>query len=278
MLLHDVLATYVATHEYGVSAGHAECMYYSLVVWEKWAARPLTVADLTDETLNGFLDWYRVNRKPDTVRTRRGNLLILWHWAFQEGHTDVAPRRVRKLRPIARMPSAWTIDEVKSLLATAEALPGCFHRTKRRRSAWWGSLVRTAYDTGLRLADLLAVANVAIQDRMVVLQHKTGRYVFVQVRPATLAAIDQTMADESRELVWPLWCGRQTFYEHFKAIVQAAQIRPGTFRWLRRTAATQVETVQAGAGTALLGHASRSTTEQWYLDRSQLAHPPLPPW
>jgi hypothetical protein len=35
--------------------------------------------------------------------------------------------------------------------------------------------------------------------------------------------------------------------------------------------------VQPGSGTVLLGHASRATTEAWYIDRSQLARPPLPP-
>ena len=277
MNLTDVLAQYIATHEYGVSAGHAECMHYSLVVWQKWAGRPLTVADLNDETLNGFLDWYRANRKPDTVRTRRGNLLILWHWAFHEGLTDVAPRRVRRLRPIQRMPTAWTIAEIRTLIATAEALPGFLFRTARRRAAWWSSLIRTGYDTGLRLADLISLPATAVQGQMMVVQHKTGRYVAVSVRPATLAAIDQTLADEPREMIWTLWCGRQTFYERFKEIVADAGIRPGTFRWLRRTAATQVEIVAPGRATELLGHASRSTTEAWYIDRGQLGTAPLPP-
>jgi hypothetical protein len=60
-------------------------------------------------------------------------------------------------------------------------------------------------------------------------------------------------------------------------LVRSTRDRPGTFRWLRRTAATQAERVQPGSGTTLLGHASRSTTEAWYIDRSQLQMPPLPP-
>jgi monovalent cation:proton antiporter-2 (CPA2) family protein len=78
-------------------------------------------------------------------------------------------------------------------------------------------------------------------------------------------------------LVWPLWGRREAFYRHFARVVVAANIRPGTFRWLRRTAATQLERIEPGRGTELLGHASRSTTEQWYLDKSQLGTPPLPP-
>ena len=277
MLLTELLSQYLANHEYGVTAGHAKQLFYSVVVWQKWAGRPLRVADFTDEGLNGFIDWYRSCRKPDTVRTRRGNLLILWHWAFEEGITDVAPRRIRKLRPSSRMPQAWTVAEVRTLIATAEALPGCLYRTPRRKAAWWASLIRAGYDTSLRLADLLSLPTAAVGGQIAVIQHKTGRHVAVRLRPATLAAIDQTLADEPRDVVWALWCGRQTFYEHFKRLVAESQIRPGTFRWIRRTAVTQLERVAPGQGTRLAGHTHRSTTENWYIDRSQLDPAPLPP-
>jgi len=77
--------------------------------------------------------------------------------------------------------------------------------------------------------------------------------------------------------VWPWPYRREALYRHFNRLVTAAGIRRGTFRWLRRTAATQAERVQAGSGARLLGHASRATTEAWYIDRSQFEMPPLPP-
>jgi hypothetical protein len=277
MKLGEILSNYLACHEYGVSAGHAEQLRYSIVVWEHWAGRALSVEDFTDEGLNRFLDWYRSCRKPDTVRTRRGNLLILWHWAYQEGLTDVAPRRIRKLRPIARTPTAWTVPEVRALIETAESLPGCFYGTRWRRAAWWSSLVRAGYDTSLRLADLLSLPSSTVRGQMLLVQHKTGRVVAVQLRPATLAAIDQTLADEPRELVWPLWGLRQTFYGHFRSLVSEAGIRPGTFRWLRKTAVTQLERIAPGQGTRLAGHTHRGTTEAWYIDQAQMDPAPLPP-
>lgn len=277
MLLTELLRSYLSGHPYGVSAGQAKQLKYNLSGWAKVAGYPVTLADLNDEPFNLYVDWLRANRKPDTVRTVRGNLLILWHHAYEAGLTDTAPRRIRKLRPISRCPVAWTLEEVRTLIATAEGLRGCFHGTSRPQAAWWSSLLRTGYDTGLRLGDLLALSRDLVQGAMIVVQHKTGRHVAVRIRPATLAAIDQTLADEPRNLVWPLWCGRPTFYEHVRAIVRLAGIRPGTFRWLRKTAATQLERLEPGRGTELLGHASRSTTETWYIDRSQLSVPPLPP-
>lgn len=277
MLLTDLLAQYLERHDYGVSPGHAKQLRTSIAAWAKVAGHPLTIADLRDETLNAYLDWLRGHRAPDTVRTRRGNLLILWHWAYQEGVIDLAPRRIRRLRPIPRQPIAWTLQEIRELIATAERLPGCFFGTVRRRASWWSSLIRAGYDTGLRLGDLLALRTSEVGPLLALVQNKTGRPINLQLRPATLAAIDQTLADESRDLVWPLWGTQETFFGHVRALVREAAIRPGTFRWLRRSAATQLERLEPGRGTELLGHASRSTTETWYLDRSQLTVPPLPP-
>lgn len=277
MLLSDLLAQYIENHDYGVSPGHAKQLKVSLRAWGTFLGSEPTVADLTDERINGYLDWMRAHRKPDTCRTRRGNLLILWHWAFQESITDTAPRRVRKIRRVDRLPTAWTLEEIRSLIAAAGELTGAFHLKPWKRSAWWSSLIRAGYDTGLRLGDLLAIRSSEIRASMQILQHKTERWVHVSLRPATLAAIDQTLADGSRELVWESWCGEETFYFHFRRLVSTAGIRPGTFRWLRRTAATQLERLEPGRATELLGHASRSTTEAWYIDRSQLNTPPLPP-
>lgn len=277
MLLSDLLHHYLSGHPFGVSTGHADQLRWSIHAWQKHAGRQLQVADLADEPVNAYLDWLRANRRPDTVRTRRGNILILWHHAYAEGLTDVAPRRIRRLRPVPRQPVAWTPQEVLRLVAVAEGLSGRFWRSPLQRGAWWSSLIRTGYDTGLRLGDLLAVETHEVAEVMQLVQAKTRRPVAVRLRQATLAAIDQTLADQSRSLVWPLWCGRQTFYEHMRALVRQSGIRPGTFRWLRRAAATACERQQPGSGTVLLGHASCSTTERWYIDRSQLAVPPLPP-
>lgn len=277
MFLAALTERYLAEHPYGVSETYARQLRVSVSAWEKQAGRRLTLDDLADTQLNAYIDWLRANRRPHTCRTRRGNLLILWHWAYQESLTDVAPRRIRRLRRIDHNPEAWTTAEVRALLTTAEQLSGCHWRTTIRRAAWWSSLIRAGYDTGLRLGDLLAMPVSSISETLGVVQHKTGRYVLVQLRPATIAAIDQTLADQPRTLVWPLWCGEETFFQHFRRLVTTAAIRPGTFRWLRRSAATACESVQPGSGTVLLGHASRATTEAWYIDRSLLDRPPLPP-
>jgi integrase len=277
MTLQDLLARYLREHPYGVSQGHADMLRWSIAAWERFAGRSLTAADLNAQTLNPYLDWMRTHRRPDTIRSRRGNLLTLWRFAFEAGIVDEGPRQVRKLRRVQRTPEAWSVAEVSALIRVADGLPGAFWHSRIRCAAWWGSLIRSAYDTGLRLGDLLAIGRCDVHPVMQILQHKTGRAVVVQLRPSTIALIDQTLADQARDLVWPLWCRRQTFYEHFRHLVNLAGIRRGTFKWLRRSAATQLERVDPGRGTQLLGHSSRATTETWYIDRAQLGPAPLPP-
>jgi integrase len=176
---------------------------------------------------------------------------------------------VRKLRPLHQQPKAWSIPEVRRLLSAAD---------RSSRSLFWGSLCRAAYDSGLRLGDLLDLRCDQVGRQIEVLQEKTGRVVTVRLRPTTLQLVRRQIKGRAGcQPVWPLWGRREAFYRAFRRLVASSGIRPGTFRWIRRTAATQVERVKHGSSTELLGHVSRATTETWYLDRSQLCHPPLPP-
>lgn len=275
MLAIDLLNHYLANHPYGVSDGHAAQLRWSLESYMRFCGSDgLRVLDI--DLANRWIDDLRATRRPDTVRTQRGNLLTLWWHAYREQLVEEPPLRIRRLRPIARSPEAWTICEVRRLFDAAQA--------ERVRPLFWESLIRCAYDTALRLGDLLALragaTNLVAMPQTVwrITQHKTGIPLAVQLREQTAAslALHGTGLSAS-DVIWPLWGRRETFYRHFSRLVVSAAIRPGTFKWLRRTAVTQLELVAPGQGTRLAGHLHRSTTEQWYIDRSQLMPPPLPP-
>lgn len=277
MLAVDLLNRYIREHPYGLADSTAEQLRCTFSAYVRFCrSSGLGVFDC--EQANQWLDELRQTRAPDTCRTQRTNLLCVWWWAYREDLVPEPPLKLRKLRPIHRSPTAWTLAEVRQLLAAAEA--------DRRRPLFWCSLIRAGYDSGLRLGNLLALPAAWFATKRVampqnvwqVTQLKTGRNVSVGFRPTTLEAIGMHLAGRTTGLVWPLWARREAFYRAFRHLVASAQIRPGTFRWLRRTAATQLERVAPGRATELLGHASRSTTEQFYLDRSQLHETPLPPW
>ena len=66
------------------------------------------------------------------------------------------PRRVRRFAA-TELSGGVECARYLALIAAADDLPGVFWRSPIRRSAWWGSLIRAAIDTGLRLGDLLTI-------------------------------------------------------------------------------------------------------------------------
>ena len=276
MLLHDYLDRYNSTRDLRSStADH----YHWVVQSFRHLHGDLDLTALTADHLTAWLRWLADNgRSPWTIKQRRISLLVLWRSAWLDGLAPPIPP-LRRARPLHYAVQAWTPQEVLQLVAAAERLDGRFCRTGLRRDLWLASLVRTGYDTGLRLGDLLRFPACEMGELPVLVQQSKTRWpTHVRVRPETLCAVRACLADgPPRRLLWPLWGRREAFYRLLRRTVAAAGIRPGTFRWLRRAAATACERDSPGSGTLLLGHQHRSTTEAWYIDRSQLGSPPLPP-
>lgn len=278
MGLRRLLGQYLDAHPYGLRPSSADQLRVAVSAWERFAGRQLFVRDLRAEELNRYLDWLKDNRAPDTFRTRRGNLLALWRFALQEGLTEAHYHRVRRQRPIRRAVEAWTRAEVLKLFETAEGLTGRWRGVDWSQAAWTASLFRAGYDTALRLGDLLAITRDQVSsDTISIPQSKTGSVVLVRLRSRTIAWIDQSIESHGQRLVWPLWGRREALYDHVNRVVRLAGIRPGTLKWLRRSAVTALEAEQPGMGTRLAGHLARSTTERHYMDVAQLRAPVLPP-
>lgn len=263
MLLRDYLDRYDRTHDLRPST--LEHYHWVVRSFERFSG-PTRTSGLTGTAVSDWLTWLAARgRSPWTIKQRRISLLVLWRAAWEDGLAP-ALQPVKRLRPLHHAPTAWTVAEVRLLIAAA-----------RRRGLWWESLVRAAYDTGLRIGDVLSLRADQLGAVLGVSQAKTGLPVLVSLRPATLRAIRRHLAGKTTGPIWPWPYRREALYRSFRRLVTASAIRPGTFRWLRRSAATACERVAPGSGTVLLGHASRATTEAWYIDRTLLDRPPLPP-
>jgi integrase len=274
--LADLVGAYVAEHVYGVSPGYVSQLRLSVELFGRFLGRPATLADLRDVVVSSWVDELVRRVAPATARTQRGNLLAIWRWAFESRRADEAPLRVRRVRIGRHCPRAWAPEELAAIFQAADALEGCFRGSTMRRALWWGSLVRCAYDTALRLGDLLRLRLEDVRRGQVV-QHKTGEVVLFGLRPHTVKLVRRQDAVVGGDLIWPLWGRREALYRAMRQLVDQAGVRPGTFRQLRRSAVTALECVAPGAGTRLAGHAHRATTEAYYLDRSLLGGVVLPP-
>jgi integrase len=77
-------------------------------------------------------------------------------------------------------------------------------------------------------------------------------------------------------LLWPYRPNR--FGLHFERIVQAAGIRRGTFKWLRRSSGSYVAANHGeAAGAQHLGHTSLATFRRYYDARLVGRSRPMPP-
>lgn len=226
--------------------------------------QPATTSDLTPETANNWLASLEATHSQRTIAGHRTNLLGLWRFLAEEGTVE-APRQIRRVRRPDPMPVAWTLDELRQLLAVAESAPGEFPDGTPFR-IYWPATIRTAYETGLRRSDLWILRREQIRgDGSIVLrQHKTGHTHQPRVGKKTLDLLRQIRHDPP--LAWQTANVRQ-WYVEWDRLVAAAGIRPGALQQLRRTGATHLAIDHPEAVQRFLGHRT-AAMQRHYVDLS----------
>lgn len=240
-------------------------------LFERWAGFPVRLDELDERSVSEWLRDYAATHKPDTVRSKRNQILALWRGASDDGLCeDPIGRRVRRSCVPEPLVTAWTKAEVEQLLAAAAKLPRR-HQCGLRRSEWWQLAIRVAWDSGLRWADQVAIEVSAVRpDGLVsVRQSKTGKVATFQFSPSTMEAIKSSLERCPRSIVIPWTASGETFRDQAKRLVKKAGVREGTWKWIRRGSGTDVELQAPGAGHQHLGN-TRAVFERSYGDRSIL--------
>lgn len=237
--------------------------------FEKFAGR-VPLAEVTDDLANRWLiDMQATKLAPVTIHSRRRLFLTLWRAAYDAGLVERLPQRVRRIRVPEIVPRAFLEAEMRALLLAADALKGDVPDLKIPRRLWWRSFLLAAFDSALRLSDLLSIERDWIWPggRLSIIQAKTGRAHTVLLSPETLAAIEESIAaNPRRRLIWPLWCSRDCWHRHFRRLVKAAGLPAGSSKWIRRASASYVEAQHPGCGSAHLGHRSADIARKHYFD------------
>lgn len=239
--------------------------------FERWAGGGVYLDELDELALSAFLREYAASgMRPATVRSKRCSLLTLWRAAADEYLCEPLTRRIRTARVPWVPPTAWTLAEVRQLLETAATLPRC-HPCGLRRSEWWPLAIRLAWDTGLRWGDLIALRCDDIDGRTAIVpQSKTRRPQTGLLSPSTAAALAASLAKCPRAVAVPWGASHEAFTAQVRLLVAKAGIRRGTWKWLRRAGACDVEIQNPGRGHAArhLGHAPGSRiAELHYIDQ-----------
>jgi integrase len=242
-------------------------------LYEQWAGGPARLDELDTQSVSAWLRDYAATVKPYTVRSKKAQILGLWRAAADEGLCDPPGRRIRSVRCAKPVVQAWTLEEVEQLLAACRKLPR-WHLCGLRRSVWWDLAIRFAWDAGVRWGDQMNFPVAAIRPDGFAswTQSKTGRVVTFRLSPGTMDALRLSLDVCQRDLVTPWPASRETFLDQLDRLVLKAGIRPGTWKWIRRSSATDVELQQSGAATAQLGHAPGSRIAyDSYVDASIVA-------
>jgi integrase len=247
----------------------------SVGLYEKWAGGPVPLEQMDAASVSAWLRDYQASGvAPNTVRSKRNHVVIMWRAASDDGLCDLPARRVRPVRCPWRPPVAWTLEEVDKLLVACQRLQR-WHPCGIRRSQWWDLAIRVAWDGGLRWEDQvrrLRLEDVRPDGTVAFGQSKTGRVVVPRLTRETLDAVAASLVGRPRELVTPWTASHETFTKQFKRIVRLAGVRPGTWKFLRRSSATDCEIQQEGAATEQLGHRPGSPVARMsYIDPALVA-------
>lgn len=241
---------------------------------EKWAGCELTVETISDAAVNrGLLAMERQALSPSYLRGIRAGVLAVWRDAAAEGLCG-PPRRIRSVRILPRRPDVWTPDEMKLLVEAGRETPGRFRTLMYQRGPYWESLIRTAWDTGLRRRDLQRLRKSDCRPVFNWIQHKTRKPVRLRLRKSTREAIARLERADGAPL-WPLWGHPNCFIQSFASVVARADISPGPFKKIRKSAGTAAETLCPGTGHYLLGN-TRREFERHYMDALQFPTPQPP--
>lgn len=267
MNLKNLVDRYAESHDYGIAPESVRQLRYAVAALAGHLGRAPATADLTDATVNAWIDARRAVRSAHTVRTQRGSILTLWRFAWLQDLVPDPPKKIRRLRMPAPDPHGWTCDHVGRLTELAAQLPGRIRHHGMRRGIHMAAFVRLAWDTGFRLGDCLALrgSDIAPDGRIDVAQSKTGVRQCVRVWPATVALVADTLADAPRQVIFP--CARRWYQRETSRLARAAGLG-GSVKWIRRGVGTAAE-IAGAYGSRMLGHADPRTL-RFYLDRAAL--------
>jgi integrase len=261
-----------------VTAGYGDSLRNRISGFIHWYGSDPKIADLDCDVVNQWLSaMLTTDLRPHTIDGYRRCLRCVWFYAYQEGDNSNPPLRLKKIRTPQQRIEAFTHEQINKLLAAADKLPGFFPTNGVRLCVIWRALIVSAYSTGLRRGDLLKVkrAQIAADGSAVVVQSKTGHRVCVRFSPEAMLAINAMSADDDRAIPWGYHVN--ALPRQFRAMLKAAGIDRGSFRWLRRSAGSYAEAAQPGSGSRLLGHRTLSVFNGHYNDETISVIKPVAP-
>lgn len=263
----------------GRSESTARLYANTLRQFGRWLGRPASLDDLSDLSVSRYLIHRAGERSPLTAEKERTQLLALARLACDRGLRTVRPCVPPQPVP-RRVPRAWTLEQLRALVAATQTEPGTIGAVPAR--VWYTALVLTLWQSAERVGAVLAVPadDYCRPNLLIAAEHRKGR------RSDKLHSLSTECCDlldvlakanaGKRLFDWPL--SYVYLWARFSSIVERAGLpndRRNKFHALRRAAATWFAS-RGGDATRLLDHSSPRVTVQYYLDPRMLDTGPRP--
>jgi len=272
MLLRQLLTDRYAPVK-GLSARTIGIYSHTLDRFRDYLGREPEIADLEEDTIAAFLVWRgqtvhsarRGAPSPGTVAKDRTQLLCLALYAFRKRLLAEFPI-VKPVRKSQRLPRGFTVDEVGRMIVAAR---------KRQRTLcglpagwWWSTLIYSAWCTGARIGELMALRWKDVRGEEIVFLAGTRkghtRDIARRITPDLAAELELHRRCPG-DLVWPWPHLVTSLYSSMKILCDQAGVPQRRFHAIRKASASYV---QAAGGDAVshLDHSDANITRDHYLD------------
>lgn len=267
---------------------------YDLRRWEKLSGNPI-IGEITNATLAEFrAAAIAAGLSPSSINTTWRTLkAILRRIARQEtgnpwgeGIIEHVPQ-MRLVREVLSLPRRVSLNDLAAFYVA------CRHAQYPRRgphpSDWWRALLVTAYCTGLRRGDLIALewSQIDLQAAEITFAaSKTQKAAVLPLHPCAVAHLERIRTTGQCRVFRSMKTRDSisgSFYTRWRWIMERSAVaEPFTLHDVRRTIASEIDRARPGLGSVLLQHSPRSVTSRFYLNqldelREALADLRLPP-
>lgn len=270
MLLRDILDREYAPLR--MLKPRAKAQYdMTLARWREHLGREPETGDLTGLAVQAFLAARRAKVSAGTAVKDRTHLVALWGHAFHSRYVETHPKAtLPRIKAPKRVPKAYRIEEISSLVRVARALPGTWAGVPR--SLWLACFIRLAFETAERCGAIRALEwpEVDLKERAVtfVAEHRKG--AAADNRREISAELARWLAElrgYGQRQVFP-WDKHDTMLWHeLGKLTSICEVRGRGFHGLRRSAASYMAAA-GGSAQELLTHDNARTTRLHYLDPS----------
>jgi len=214
---------------------------------------------------------------PTSRKNFRREALTLWRFAYDSGISSVPPGRVAPVIAPVQPAEAWSLEEVRSLLACAEGdrtLVGGHYgmRVCDYMPAW----IRIGYETALRHADILNLHATEIRRNCVCkIASKTSKPLVRRISDRTNDLIQDLIRQSDDRTVFAWFLTRRRSFTCIRDFLDRHGVS-GSGKFLRRTAATLIADSSPALATRYLQHSDPKLLKH-YVDETLLKTPDGPP-